>query len=118
MPIIFNLFAHKRKPSISADKFIQTLVNETPKFDEMILKDIRPLDSWIGHLPTVPRLSLWNRIRTWIALKFKLLSEWIMPGTTQQMPGEPIEITQDRFKSVWPPTVTTKTNPKKRRKKK
>jgi hypothetical protein len=56
----------------------QFLVDQTPKFDELIMEDIRPTDGWIGNVAT---------------------------GTTPM--GTPVEITQDRFRSVWPNTTKT-----------
>lgn len=63
---------------IKACDFPQFLVDQTPKFDEMIMEDIRPTDGWIGNVST---------------------------GTTPM--GTPVEITQDRFRSVWPNTTKT-----------
>lgn len=54
----------------------QFLVNEVPRFDEMIMNDIRPTDGWILNVST---------------------------GTTPM--GTPVEITQDRFRAVWPNTT-------------
>jgi hypothetical protein len=61
---------------IAACDFPQFLVNQTPKFDDVIMRDIRPTDSWIlnysmGHVPV----------------------------------GTPVEVTQDRFRSVFPNTT-------------
>jgi hypothetical protein len=58
---------------IQACDFPQFLVNQTPKFDEMIIEDIRPTDGWLLNIST---------------------------GTTPM--GTPPEITQDRFRSVYP----------------
>lgn len=55
---------------------IQALVDETPRFDEMIMEDIRPNDGWLYNVST---------------------------GTTPM--GTPVEITQDRFRAVWPNTT-------------
>lgn len=63
---------------INACDFGQFFVDETPRFDEMIMEDIRPTDGWIGNVST---------------------------GTTPM--GTPVEITQDRFRSVWPNTTKT-----------
>lgn len=63
---------------ISACDFGQFFVDQTPRFDDLILEDIRPIDGWIGNVST---------------------------GTTPM--GTPTEITQDRFKSVWPNTTKT-----------
>lgn len=56
--------------------FGQFLVDQTPKFDELIMEDIRPSDGWLLNVST---------------------------GTTPM--GTPVEITQDRFRSVWPNTT-------------
>lgn len=56
--------------------FIQALVNEVPRFDELIIADIRMTDGWIGNVST---------------------------GTTPV--GTPVEVTQDRFRGVWPNTA-------------
>lgn len=58
--------------------FVQALVDETPKFDEIIVSDIRPTDGWLLNIST---------------------------GTTPM--GTPVEITQDRFRHVWPNTTKT-----------
>lgn len=62
--------------TIQACDFAQFLVNETPKFDELIMEDIRPTDGWIGNVST---------------------------GTSPM--GTPAEVTQDRFRHVWPNTT-------------
>jgi len=58
---------------IAACDFPQFLVDQTPRFDEMIMQDIRPNDGWLYNVST---------------------------GTTPM--GTPVEITQDRFRSVFP----------------
>lgn len=70
--------------TIQACDFGQFLVNEVPKFDEVIMEDIRPIDGWIGNF-----------------------SMGTMPM------GTPAEVTQDRFRSVFPNTTKTwqKVNP-------
>ena len=50
---------------------VQALVNETPKFDKEIIRDIRPTDGWLGNVKTI----------------------------TEPF-GSPVEMTQDRFRSV------------------
>ena len=52
------------------------MVDQTPRFDELIIQDIRPTDGWLLNVST---------------------------GTTPM--GTPVEITQDRFRSVWPNTT-------------
>jgi len=61
---------------LQACDFAQFLVDETPRFDELIMRDIRVTDSWLGNVST---------------------------GTTPM--GTPPEITQDRFRGVWPNTT-------------
>jgi hypothetical protein len=61
---------------LEACDFPQLFVNETPKFDELIMEDVRLVDGWIGNVST---------------------------GTTPM--STPTEITQDRFKHVWPNTT-------------
>lgn len=51
-------------------------MDQTPRFDELILEDIRPVDGWLYNVST---------------------------GTTPM--GTPVEITQDRFRSVFPNTT-------------
>lgn len=70
--------------TIQACDFGQFLVQQTPKFDQIIMEDIRPIDSWIGNV-----------------------SIGSMPM------GTPAEVTQDRFRSVFPNTTKTwtKVNP-------
>jgi hypothetical protein len=61
---------------VAACDFIQAMVDETPRFDELIMQDIRPVDGWLYNVST---------------------------GTTPM--GTPVEITQDRFRSVFPNTT-------------
>jgi hypothetical protein len=61
---------------VAACDFPQFLVDQTPRFDEMILEDIRPVDGWLLNIST---------------------------GTTPM--GTPVEVTQDRFRSVFPNTT-------------
>lgn len=63
---------------IQACDFPQFFVDQTPRFDELIMEDIRPTDGWLGNVST---------------------------GTTPM--GTPVEITQDRFRSVFPNTTKT-----------
>ncbi len=63
---------------IASCDFPQFLVDQTPKFDEMIMEDIRPTDGWLYNVST---------------------------GTTPM--GTPVEVTQDRFRSVFPNTTKT-----------
>lgn len=58
---------------IAACDFPQFLVDQTPRFDEIIMEDIRPTDGWLYNVST---------------------------GTTEM--GTPVEVTQDRFRSVFP----------------
>lgn len=58
---------------IAACDFPQFLVDQTPRFDEVIMEDIRPTDGWLYNVST---------------------------GTTEM--GTPVEVTQDRFRSVFP----------------
>jgi hypothetical protein len=58
---------------IAACDFPQFLVDQTPKFDEIIMQDIRPTDGWLYNVST---------------------------GTTEM--GTPVEVTQDRFRHVFP----------------
>ena len=61
---------------IAACDFPQFLVDQTPRFDELIMEDIRPTDGWLLNVST---------------------------GTTPM--GTPVEITQDRFRHVFPNTT-------------
>lgn len=63
---------------ISCDQFPQFLVDQTPVFDELIVEDIRPTDGWLLNIQT---------------------------GTMPM--GTPTEVTQDRFKHVFPNTTKT-----------
>jgi hypothetical protein len=45
-----------KSPSV----FIQHLVNEVSRFDELILKDIRMEDKWIGSVAIMPE---WFKVR-------------------------------------------------------
>lgn len=62
--------------NITGCDFSQLLVDETPRFDELILADIRATDGWLFNVST---------------------------GTTPM--GTPVEITQDRFRAVFPNTT-------------
>lgn len=61
---------------IAACDFPTFFVDETPRFDEQIIEDLRLVDGWLGNVAT---------------------------GTTPM--GTPAEITQDRFRGVWPNTT-------------
>src|SRR6185436_6491012 len=63
---------------VAACDFPQFLVDQTPVFDEVIMEDIRPTDGWLMNVST---------------------------GTMPM--GTPAEVTQDRFRSVWPNTTKT-----------
>jgi len=63
---------------VAACDFPNFLVDQTPKFDELIMEDIRPTDGWLLNVST---------------------------GTTPM--GTPVEVTQDRFRGVWPNTTKT-----------
>jgi hypothetical protein len=56
----------------------QFLVDQTPVFDEIIMEDIRPSDGWLYNVST---------------------------GTNPM--GTPVEVTQDRFRGVFPNTTKT-----------
>jgi len=62
--------------TLAACDFPQFLVDETPRFDELIMEDIRPTDSWMGNVSV---------------------------GTMPM--GTPAEVTQDRFRAVWANTT-------------
>jgi hypothetical protein len=62
--------------TIQACDFGQFLVDQTPKFDELIMEDIRPTDGWLLNIST---------------------------GSTPM--GTPVEITQDRFRHVFANTT-------------
>src|SRR5678810_849926 len=64
--------------NIQGCDFGQFLVDHTPRFDELIMNDIRPTDGWLGNVST---------------------------GTTPM--GTPVEITMDRFRAVFPNTTKT-----------
>ena len=61
---------------ISACDYANFLVSQTPVFDQMIMEDITPTDGWLYNVST---------------------------GTMD--PGTPAEVTQDRFRGVWPDTT-------------
>lgn len=61
---------------VAACDIPQFLVDQTPRFDEIIMQDIRPTDGWLYNVTT---------------------------GTTEM--GTPVEVTQDRFRSVFPNTT-------------
>lgn len=61
---------------LSCDQFTQLLVDQQPVYDELILMDIRPTDSWIGNVAT---------------------------GVFPAHSG--VEHRLDRFKNVWPNTT-------------
>lgn len=62
--------------TIQACDFPAFFVNQVPRFDELIMEDIRPNDGWLLNVST---------------------------GTTPM--GTPTELTQDRFRDVWPNTT-------------
>ena len=61
---------------VAACDFPQFFVDQTPKFDELIMEDIRPTDGWLGN---------------------------VSMGSTPM--GTPVQITQDRFRAVFPNTT-------------
>ncbi len=63
---------------IQACDLPQFLVDQTPVFDEIIMEDIRPTDGWLYNVST---------------------------GTNPM--GTPVEVTQDRFRAVFPTTTKT-----------
>jgi len=63
---------------VPACDFPSFFVDQTPRFDELIMEDIRPTDGWLLNIST---------------------------GSTPM--GTPTEITMDRFRSVWPNTTKT-----------
>jgi hypothetical protein len=63
---------------VSGCDYAQFLVQQTPKFSELIMEDIRPTDGWLCNVST---------------------------GSIEG--GTPSEITQDRFRAVWPNTTKT-----------
>ena len=64
--------------NITGCDFATYLVNQTPVFDELILSDIRPTDGWLLNV-AIGNLPM----------------------------GTPSEVTQDRFRSVFPNTTKT-----------
>src|SRR5262245_19723051 len=62
--------------TIASCDFPQFFVDQTPRFDELIMEDIRPTDGWLLNVST---------------------------GTAPM--GTPVEVTQDRFRNVWPNTT-------------
>lgn len=44
---------------VSADAFTEFLLKHTPQYDAFILKDITPVDGWIGRVPMV-KWEDWN----------------------------------------------------------
>jgi hypothetical protein len=64
--------------NLTACQFTQLLVDETPKFYEEIMMDIWPTDDWILNVAT---------------------------ATAEN--GTPTEVTQDRYRSVFPNTTKT-----------
>ena len=75
--------------------FAQFMAEQTLVYDEMIMSDIRPEDKWElfdgGYEVTL------NAVRK--------LSEGLayrLPGVVNSPMGAPVDITMDRFKSIWP----------------
>jgi hypothetical protein len=125
----------KRKRLVSSKAFIDALVAQTPKFDEEIMKDIRGADSWIEGLPCdigritlgmrlaffIYTISRWvRRIARKIERRYKMKSyPWCLSFARESEPvGTPVEITQDRFRNVWPNIAkdSKPTNRKRKRK--
>jgi hypothetical protein len=61
---------------LDACSYPQYMVDQTPYFSSVIMEDIRPTDGWILHVPM-----------------------------EEAGPGTPVEITQDRFRGVFPNTT-------------
>lgn len=52
-------------PQTACDRFTEFLCNQAPRYDELIIKDIRLTDSWIGQVSTGTFPDLhdgWQRI--------------------------------------------------------
>ncbi|HTQ50762.1 MAG TPA: hypothetical protein VMJ12_08620 [Candidatus Acidoferrales bacterium] len=62
--------------TLLACDYPQFMVDQTPYFSQVIMEDIRPTDGWILHIPI-----------------------------ESSPPGTPVEITQDRFRAVFPNTT-------------
>jgi hypothetical protein len=63
---------------VPPDEFVQFLVDQVPKFDALIMEDIRPLDGWMGTVET---------------------GEFVVEEIPfQPTPGHPFQVTLDRFK--------------------
>ena len=72
----FEIFMACPSGILNACDYPQFLVDQTPYFSEVIMEDIRLTDGWILHVPMEPAAA-----------------------------GTPVEITQDRFRGVWPNTT-------------
>lgn len=80
--------------------FTQFMVDQVPVFDSLILEDIRPNDGWLLNISEVPRHPKW-----WLRREeVRKISEGdhYQETKSSKVRGVPVEITQDRFKSVWP----------------
>ncbi len=84
---------------IGASHFAQLLANEVPRFDEMILKDIRSQDSWIaGSKKKRPSL---NDKLTWISFKLMVLCRKLTPRMKKAVDFE-LGIYPGITTGVWP----------------
>lgn len=102
-----------------ADDFAQFFIDQTPKFDELIMESIRPADTWVP-LPRRPA-SWWltresvRKIvegnaytvsrKVWSPQEYKAGGDggWLLNVSIGTIPqGMPVEVIQDRFRAVWP----------------
>jgi hypothetical protein len=93
--------------------FIEALVDAVPMFDKAILADFRPSDGWIGHVETgpietelvmIPAKFLWTINKGRIDLQFHPMR--LCVRSVRRKPiypmGNPVDITWNRFRSVFP----------------
>lgn len=80
----------------NAAKFSQFLASKVPEFDELVLKDIRLPDSWIGHVSSGPFIPDWFTVREIVR---QLVEGAAFRATDQEGSAEN---TLDRFRSMWP----------------
>lgn len=93
-----------RRAADSEMEFAQFLVDQTPRFDELIMQDIRPTDGWLLNVSGVYPVRV---LPDWWMCRESVRK--ICEGACYRKSrfsflrmGSPVEETLDRFRAVWP----------------
>lgn len=102
----------------AAAEFLQALVDETPRFDEKIIEDIRPWDVMACHSHVDPLQETMAEVSERVFYECReavrrlsegpgyKMSPWkTRPWSALELMVEPVEITHDRFRAIFPNTT-------------